>query len=394
MLERARARFKKDTRRADDIAQAMGVPIEPGRVKNWLDGRDVPRDPVLHDALMKALDLPETIGDVPLEVEDRPRRAKAQLRDNIEEAWEIARDACRDVPEVPPAGRMQARVGRGTARMPHPAIRADGHGVPTESYIGFPPRLYPGGQYGGLGYKMLDAILNETPNAHEFFAAFRERYYAGLTNAEAAEAMGCTNATQLYCIESGLNLPAQTLPDILPCIEAKAGAALAERFEQLVIDNRLAIIRAVQGDRVANNRVSKEHLNSMPTRYWRAVLAECAQRPPGDAAEGMVMSDGVHVLPVRYRSDYLRAVRGLYRTSAADVAESLGLEEANYRLRYENHGALLSPVMLQQMAEHFPEFDAAMYEGLPARVISQAPVESLHADTVQSRRNGPAATRA
>lgn len=360
-------RFRQQPVSPTTIARATRPAVASSLIASWLEGRDVPRTAAEHEILMRALDLTHRIEQLPEGVDAGPLWQKAQLRSMIEFAWEGALEAVKD-------------------EMPH-CVTDRSRGIPTESFSGFPVRMRRLRDYERLDEAGLDNVLYNTFNAHEFLAAFQERYYSALTQQEVVDAIGCSNRSRLRQLRDGINLPSHTLPEIKHGIEAASTPELAQRFEDLVIGNRLAIIHSVQNGDDPRNKVSGEHLNFMPLRYWQSVLDECVARHSNNPAASKQPFWAEDILPIETKGDYLRALRGLNHMNAHTVGELMSLQEQSYRTTYEQRGIALAPHVVDIFESALPGFDRDLYAALPTqRSAWLAPDEASRAQAVLAGR--------
>lgn len=342
------------------------------KVGAWLEGRDVPRTTQAHDALMQALELKEREADLPLHISSGPRWQKAQMRERIEAVWEDAQAMAALMP--PENEAIPLRAARPTRHRSAAADHKD-HGKPTESYPGFPARLRPQKDYDRMAPPALDALLQATPNAHEFIAAFESRYYPGDFSSNKLIRHVAKNRTTLDMWKDGQCLPAERLEALKALVAEHAGAALAERFEDIVIGNRLAIVRSVDGSGSPGHMVKGEHLSFMPPRYWRYLLDTC-EAEHGKRDDSYPKSFWApDVFPIQNRGDYLRAARYLeYGRDSSAFCEQLGMMSPQHLRHFEIGRSSLSAAQLDRVCTALPSFDRSLYEVLPKETSRAAGV--------------------
>ncbi|MFM9890036.1 MAG: hypothetical protein ACKVOE_05240, partial [Rickettsiales bacterium] len=294
---RALAVFKKSGA-AKPLAAKMQPPAAAGQVENWLRGRDVPRTEEQHAALMRALDLPETEADVPMEITGGPRLQKAQLRSEIDTAWETAFAAVKDAPEV----EISTRLTRPARSGNHPHGRLAPGNISYADYTDRELRDVLGITRAGLH--------RATDDPHAFFAAWR--YLQGMTQEDVQKAHQST----VSVIETSDILPsAGSLPHYVELMN-KTNPGLGTRFEDLVIGARL---RAISYGRENLPRSIGQHLSHMPARYWQRLLdaAHGVQEP----ADSNLPAWADDALPIATKGEYLRALRNLSGDSREQLAE-------------------------------------------------------------------------
>lgn len=376
----AKHRFPNERTRVRVLAGLMQEP-DSGKVDAWLQGRDVPRTTQEHDALMQALDLKEREADLPLAVSSGPRWQKAQMRESIEAVWEDAQALAALMPHENEA--IPLRAARPLSHRAAAAGSKD-HGKPTESYPRFPARLRPQKDYDRMATPALDALLQATPNAHEFIAAFERRYYPGDFSSNKLMRHVAKNRTTLDMWKDGQCLPGERLGALKALVEENAGAALAERFEDIVIGNRLAIVRSVDGSGSHGHMVKGEHLSFMPQRYWKYLLDAC-EAEHGKRDDSYQKSFWApDAFAIQNKGDYLRAARCFeYGRDSSAFCEQFGMISPSHLRHFETSRSLLSAAQLDRVCAALPIFDRTLYEALPK-------AESRAAEVIAQRQASPA----
>ncbi len=338
----AARRFKNERSRPRDLAAVMHVPDEAGYVAAWLAGSDAPRTQERHDALMKALELPETMRDVPIDVEDGPRLDKARLRDAIEDAWEA----------IPQARKALEPVVTSTAPMRH-STRAVSSTHHTQDHPALPRRIHQSSLgYNTLAPHELDRILEQTGNVHEFVTAFRQRYCWTEEVQQLAKKLGFAHYKSIDVMENGSQQITHVDRFKELITQRSCRAALAERLEDLAIENRLQIIH----DPSTGNNSIGDLFAYMPKKYWRYVLdREDIAHPPPWA--GLAM-------PIGTKGDYLRALFGATDYTVTEMSPLIGLASGSLRTYFHTTNTL-GATQMERLAQCIPQFDAQRYRALP-----------------------------
>lgn len=361
LIQRVAAlRFRNDRTRVAELAGIMRE-NDQAKVGRWLSGYDVPRTVREHETLMHALGLTEHEADLPLNMHSGPRWQKAQMRGEIEALWADERLL---PPKEPPQEEMLPRVRNGVPKHRKPNMGQKDYGKPTESYPGFPQRLQPQRDYERMNSSALEDVMAQTPNAHEFIAAFRHRYFHENRSFTTLSKLDISSKKTFDSWENGQNLPAEKLGALKRLVEQKAGFAMAERFEDLVIGNRLFIAHCHDNGKLSKNVVIGEHLSFMPARYWQYVINECNARHGKEEASVASPPWAADIFPIHTKGDYLRAMRMSHMGRGGGLHEHLGLSVPYYRL-FEEGMMTLQPSQLETVSAQLPGFNMALYENLP-----------------------------
>lgn len=328
-------KIEKLTAKIRSICLEQGADVEAEclnteTVAAWLSDTQmhVPANRELHDALMEALALPTAQSlkpkpdtrlnwhkrFAPLEKLNPVQARLAQTRERLEAAWAHAfGDECKQFVEASPDTEASAH-GRGVRhRGPH-------HTMPQR----------PDGNYDSRFLPERTGDIHTTKNIHEYLLLLRQEFEC--SHAEMGELLGISESTYGDW-ECGATTPSL---DSLHALKNK----LNGKYEDLVnvlIDNRLAILRGVLHERtdswgVASERyknIASNILTAMPHRYWQEVLDQ-AHASMATTAKPLAQKPewASHVVQVKTQGEYLAAVRHYLGLSSDEVGAAIGIDPA------------------------------------------------------------------